>query len=182
MNTFTPEQLIATNKSNVQAMAAFGNNVFAGYEKLVELNLAASKAMMTESFDNLQTVAGRQRPVRVPVAANRFAAIDGREVDRVRQPRGRHPAESGAEVTKKFEDSFAESQKNLSALVENIAKNAPAGSEAAVALFKSTVSASQNAIESAQNSAKSAMATVESNYAAMTEQAVKATKVAAKKA
>ncbi len=90
-------------------------------------------------------------------------------------------AESGADITKKFEDSFAESQKGLSALVENIAKNAPAGSEAAMAMLKSTVSASQNAIESAQNSAKNAMATAESNYAAMfldREQAkVKATKV-----
>ena len=182
MNTFTPEQFFATNKSNVQTMAAFGTKAFASYEKLVELNLAASKAMMTESFDNLQTVMGAKDPSELlslqtgslqsmaeksTAYANHVAAI---------------LAESGADITKKFEDGFAESQKGLSALVENISKNAPAGSEAAMALLKSTVSASQNAIESAQNSAKSAMATVESNYAAMTEQAVKATKVATKKA
>ena len=91
-------------------------------------------------------------------------------------------AESGAELTKAFEGNFADSQKGLTALVENISKNAPAGSEAAVAFFKNTVSVSQNAIESAQSSAKNAMAVAESNYAAMTEQAVKATKAVAKKA
>ncbi len=182
MNTFTPEQLIATNKSNVQAMAAFGTNVFAGFEKLVELNLAASKAMMTESFDNMQTVMGAKD-------ASEFMSLQTGSLQSMAEKSTAYAnhvaaivAESTAEITKKFEGSFAESQKGLSALVENMAKNAPAGSEAAVALFKSTVSASQNAIESAQSSAKTAMATVESNYAAMTEQAVKATKAATKKA
>lgn len=182
MNTFTPEQLIATNKSNVQAMAAFGSNVFAGFEKLVELNLAASKAMLTETFDNLQTVMGAKDP-------SEFLSLQTGSLQSLAEKSTAYAnhvvailAESNSEVTKKFEESFTESQKSLSALVENIAKNAPAGSEAAVALLKSTVSASQNAIESAQNSAKGAMAAAESNYAAMTDQAVKATKAAARKA
>ncbi len=182
MNTFTPEQLIATNKSNVQAMATFGTNVFAGYEKLVGLNLAATKAMMTESFDNLQTVMGAKDP-------SEFLSLQTGSMQSMAEKSTAYAnhvaaivAESGADFTKKFEESFAEAQKSLTALVENIAKNAPAGSEAAMAMIKSTVSASQNAIESAQNSAKNTMATVESNYAAMTEQAVKATKAATKKA
>lgn len=182
MNTFTPEQFTATSKSNVQAMAAFGTNVFASYEKLVELNLAASKAMMTESFDNMQTVLGAKDP-------SEFLSLQAGSLQSMAEKSTAYAnhvaaivAESGSEITKKFEESFAESQKSLSALVENIAKNAPAGSEAAMAMIKSTVSASQNAIESAQNSAKNAMATAESNYAAMTEQAVKATKAVAKKA
>jgi len=182
MNTYTPEQLIATNKANVQALAGMSANVFAGLEKMVELNLAASKAMMAESFDNMQTVMGAKDPAE-------FLALQTGSLQSMAEKStayGNHlaaiVAESGAELTKSFEGKFAESQKGFSALVENISKNAPAGSESAMAFIKSTVSASQNAIESAQNSAKNAMATAESNYAAMTDQVVKATKAVAKKA
>ncbi len=182
MNTYTPEQLIATNQANVQALAGLSNNVFAGIEKLVELNLAASKAMMTESFDNMQSIMGAKDP-------SEFLALQTGSLQSLAEKStayGKHVVaivtESGAELAQMVEGNVAQVQKDISALVENMAKNAPAGSEAAVALFKNTLSASQNAIESAQKTAKNAMTVAESNYSAMTEQAVKATKSATKKA
>lgn len=182
MNTYTPEHLIATNKANVQALAGLGNNVFAGIEKLAELNFAASKAMMTESFDNMQNIMGAKDP-------SEFLALQTGSIQSLVEKStayGKHVVaivtESGAELTEMIEGNVAQAQKGFSALVENMAKNAPAGSEAAVALFKNTLSASQNAIESAQKTAKSAMTVAESNYSAMAEQAAKATKSATKKA
>lgn len=182
MNTYTPEQLIATNKANARALAGLGSNVFAGIEKLVGLNLAASKAMMAESFDNMQSIMGAKDP-------SEFLALQTGSIQSLAEKStayGKHMVsivtESGAELTQMVEGNVAQAQKGFSALVENMAKNAPAGSESAIALFKNTLTASQNAIESAQKTAKSAMAVAESNYSAMTEQAVKATKSAARKA
>ena len=182
MNTYSPEQLTATNKASVQALTSMSTDMFAGFEKMVELNLAASKAMMIESFGNMQTVMAAKDP-------SEFLALQTGSLQSMAEKStayGNHlaaiVAESGAELGKAFEGKFAETQKGIADLVENIAKNAPAGSEATIALLKSTVSASQNAIDSAQKSAKTAMAAAESNYAAMTEQAVKATKAVAKKA
>jgi hypothetical protein len=60
-------------------------------------------------------------------------------------------------------------------------KNAPAGSESAVAFFKQAVSASNNAVESIQKAAKQATDLAHSNIQAVTETAVKATKTTAKK-
>jgi hypothetical protein len=67
------------------------------------------------------------------------------------------------------------------AYVESSLKNAPAGSEAAVALFKQAISAGNNAVESIQRAAKQAVEVAENNINAVTETAVKVAKAPAKK-
>jgi hypothetical protein len=47
--------------------------------------------------------------------------------------------------------------------MDTMVKNAPAGTESAVAVLKSALASSQSAIESAQNTAKKALAMAESN-------------------
>ena len=90
--------------------------------------------------------------------------------------------EAGAEFTKALEGKTAEAQKAFNQVVENVSKNAPAGTESAVAVLKSALASSQTAIDSAQSSAKQAMAMAESNIAAVTEQALTAAAAVAKKA
>jgi hypothetical protein len=89
---------------------------------------------------------------------------------------------TGAEFTKAVEAKTAEAQKAFSGVVENLAKNAPAGTESAVAAFKSAFAAGQNAVESAQTSAKKAVEVAQSNFTAATKQAVDAAKKAVKAA
>jgi cell division ATPase FtsA len=49
-------------------------------------------------------------------------------------------------------------------MVDSTAKNAPAGSEAAVAILKSSVSAANNALESVQKAVKQATEVAEANF------------------
>ena len=89
---------------------------------------------------------------------------------------------TGAEFNKAAEAKAAETQKTFANLVDNAAKNAPAGSETAVALFKSSVAAANNAIESVQKAVKQATDVAEANFAAASDSAVSAAKtVTAKK-
>ncbi|MEY3468682.1 MAG: hypothetical protein RL203_776, partial [Pseudomonadota bacterium] len=60
-------------------------------------------------------------------------------------------------------------------MVDNAAKNAPAGSEAAVAAFKTAVSAGSNALETVQKAVKQATEVAESNYKTFAETALNAT-------
>jgi hypothetical protein len=60
-------------------------------------------------------------------------------------------------------------------LVDNAAKNAPAGSESAVAFMKNAVVAANNAFEQVQKSVKQATDVAEKNFTAATETAIKAT-------
>ena len=66
-------------------------------------------------------------------------------------------------------------------LVDNAAKNAPAGSETAVAVMKSAVAAANNTLESVQKAVKQATEIAETNFNAVSATAVNATKPAAKK-
>ena len=88
-------------------------------------------------------------------------------------------------TAKAFEGKVAEGQAQFAALVDNAAKNAPAGSETAVAMMKSAVAAANNAFESVQKAVKQATDVAEANFNAVTTSATTAAKnagAAAKKA
>jgi len=88
---------------------------------------------------------------------------------------------ASAELTKTVEGQAAEAQKKFAGLVDSAAKNAPAGSEAAVAILKSSVAAANNALESVQKAVKQATDVAEANFNAVAATATNATKAAAKK-
>ncbi len=66
--------------------------------------------------------------------------------------------------------------------MNQIAKNAPTGSESAVALLKSTLASANNAYDSLNKAAKQAVEVAENNLAAATKATVQATEQATKAA
>lgn len=83
-------------------------------------------------------------------------------------------------MLKLSESHVAEVQKNLSESIDQLAKNAPTGSESAVALLKSTLASANNAYDSLNKAAKQAAEVAESNLAAATAATVQATEQATK--
>ena len=174
----TAEQFAATNKANLQALQGFTAQAFSGLEKLVELNLAASKAVMEESFGHAQAV---------------FAAKDAKELLALQTGLVKPMADkstayaqhvqsivtgSTAEFTKALEAKTAEAQKAFTGALDNLVKNAPAGSESAVAAFKNALTASQTALETAQTQAKKAVEAAQANFNTAATQAADAIKKA----
>ena len=53
---FNAEQFTATQQANLNAAAGLSQSAFAGFERLVELNMAAGKAAVGESFANMQAL------------------------------------------------------------------------------------------------------------------------------
>ena len=89
-------------------------------------------------------------------------------------------AATNSEVTKVAESQVADAQAKFMAIVESMSKNAPAGTENAVALVKSAVAAANNAFESVHKAAKQATDAAEANFQAITTSAVTAAKPASK--
>jgi hypothetical protein len=89
-------------------------------------------------------------------------------------------AATNAEVTRVAEVQLADVQQKFMGLVDSASKNAPAGTENAVALVRSAVAAANNAFESVQKAAKQAADVAEANFQAMTTTAVKASQAPAK--
>lgn len=165
---FNADQLIAAQQSTVKTVANLSEKTFAGFEKLVELNLAASKAMMGDAFGNLQ-VLGEAKDLQALQALQTTLAQSLKENT---ASYNRHLYEivsgTGAAFTSVFEAQTAQSQNAVTSLLKNSLKNAPSGSDAAVAVFKSAIDASNNAMEAAQKAAKQAVQMVESNINAAT--------------
>lgn len=96
---------------------------------------------------------------------------------------GRHLYEiasaTQAEFAKVAEAQFEEQNKKVQALVDNVAKNAPAGSETAVAALKSALNAANTTYETVQKAAKQAVEIAETNFNAAAAVATKAANAAA---
>lgn len=175
------EQVIATNKANLNNLFSLTNQAFAGVEKLVELNLTAARAAMSESADHAKAVlsvkdaqellalqAGLIQPL-----AEKSAAYSRHIYDIA--------SSTSADLSKAMEAKATEGQQAVLGYIDAALKNAPAGSESAVAFFKQAVTASNNAVESVQKAVKQATDLAETNLQAVTDTAVKATKTATKK-
>jgi len=171
----TAEQLMAAQKANVETLFGLTNKAFEGVERLVELNLQMAKTALGEAGDtaravmsvkDAQELVALQASLLQPTAEK--AAAYSRHVYDI-------AASTNAEVTKAVEAQFGDAQKKFMGLVDSASKNAPAGSENAVALMRSAVAAANNAFESVQKAAKQATDVAEANLQALTATAVKAT-------
>jgi phasin family protein len=171
----TAEQVLAAQKANVQILYGLTGKAFEGVEKLVELNLQVAKAALEEASDataaalsvkDAQELLSLQASYLQP-AAEKAAAYTRHVYDIA--------ASTNAEVTKVAESQIADAQKKFLGLVDSASKNAPAGTENAVALVRSAVAAANNAFESVQKATKQAVDVAEANFQAMTTTAVKAT-------
>jgi phasin family protein len=176
MNNFNADQFVAAQKANLEAAAGLSHTAFAGFERLVELNMAAGKAAVGESFSNVQGLLSAKTPQ--DLLAAQAALVQPAFEKSVSY--GRHlydiASSTGAEFTKAVEEKVAESQAAVKNLVETNLKNAPAGSDAAVAAIKTAFEASQTAADTLKKVAKQAADTAEANFKAASAQAEKAVK------
>jgi phasin family protein len=177
----TVEQVVASHKANIETLFGLTNKAFEGVEKIVELNLTASKAALSEVADHTQSL------LSVKDAQELLALQSGlfQPLAEKTAAYSRHlydiATSAGAEFTKAAEGQASEAQKKFAGLVDSAAKNAPAGSESVVAIMKSSVAAANNALESVQKAVKQATEVAEANFNAVAANATNTTKQVAKK-
>ncbi len=172
----TAEQVVAAQKANLETLFGLTQKAFEGVEKLVELNVQASKAALAESANHTQAVlsvkdaqellalqAGLMQPL-----AEKTAAYSRHLYDIT--------SSTSAEFTKAAEAQGSDAQAKFMSVMDNATKNAPAGSETAVAAMKSAVNAASNAMESVQKAVKQATEMAEANFNTVAATAVNAAK------
>jgi phasin family protein len=172
----TAEQVMASQKATMETLFGLTNKAFEGVEKLIELNVQASKAALAESANQAQALMGvkdaqellaMQAGLMQPLA-EKTAAYSRHLYDIA--------SGTSAEFNKALEGQATEAQAKFMGLVDGATKNAPAGSEVATAVLKSTVAAANNAFESVQKAVKQATDMAEANFAAVSNTAVNAVK------
>ena len=174
----TAEQVMASNKATVETLFGLTTKAFEGVEKLVELNVTASRAALDEAASHSKSVlsvkdaqelmalqAGLLQPL-----AEKTAAYSRHLYDIA--------TSTGTEFNKVAEAKAAEAQASVSALVDSVSKNAPAGSDSIVSIMKGAVTAANSALESVQKAVKQATDMAEANFHAVAATAATATKQA----
>ena len=138
-----PEQFSNATKANFESQFAIfstlTNKAFEGVEKFVDLNLNAAKASLEES----SATAKQLLAAKDPQEFFSLATAQAQPVAEKTLAYGRHLASiastTGAEFSKAAETQIAETNRKVISLVDEVSKNAPAGTENAVAAFKSAI-------------------------------------------
>lgn len=179
--TLNVEQILAANKTAVADAQALAASAFAGFEKLVELNLATTKSALFDTTGDFASAFSAKTPADAlaaqaslvkPLAEKAIAY--GRSVYAI-------AAGTTAELSIAAEGKLAEAQKSFAGALDEVAKNAPAGTESIVAVVKSAVAAGQNAVDTAKASAKKAVELAEKQANSATDAALSAVKTTSRK-
>jgi phasin family protein len=170
----TPAQIAEFQKSQFDAVFALSHTVFDATEKLVDLNLAATKALLEESAERAQALLSVKDVQDLLAVGTSFAqpALD-KVVSYNRNVYG-IASGAGADVSKLFETQIAQSNKQVAEMIEFASKNAPTGAEPAVSALKSAMAAANTAYDTFSKATKQAVDIAESNFSAATAATVKA--------
>ncbi len=176
------QQIIDRQKSALSAAVAVQGSLFSGFEKLVDLNLKVIKATLGEVAEQSAQVAELKDPQEAAAFVSSLAQPNSEKA--IAYTKHVYDIVSGVsnELIKLTEAQVSEGQQQVSEAIDQLAKNAPTGSESAVALMKSSLATVSTAYDSMNKAAKQAAEVAESNISAATNATIKATESATKAA
>ena len=168
MTFFTPEQFVAMQKANLDTAFGLARSVADGFEKLAALNLQLTKSWLTSSQASL--LQGLAAPQTAETSTKQAAELAA-SIPEQAQAYGRQFADIAsatlAEFVKVGEGQADAYNRRVQTLVDDLAKNAPSGSEATIAAWKSAITTTSTLMETLRKTAQQAVHATESNLAAI---------------
>ncbi|MGE4368516.1 MAG: TIGR01841 family phasin [Burkholderiaceae bacterium] len=177
-----PQHVFAGQKATLDNVLAIQGAFFEGFEKLVDLNLKVMKATLDDVAQKSQQAievkdaqeAAAFASSLVQPGAEKALAYSKHVYDIVAGVQG--------DITKLTEEQIAQGRQQMTDAIDQVAKNAPTGSEGAVALMKSSLATANSAYESMAKVARQAADAAEKNVTAATNATFKAASDAAEAA
>lgn len=173
------QQFLATQQRNFDNAIAAQNYIFNGFEKLVNLNLQTWKASLDEVAAKSQQITGLQDVQQAASFATELSQPSAEKVLNYGKSVFEIVSNVQKEITQLTEKQITDSQQQAAEFVEQLAKNAPAGSESAVALVKSGLVAASNATDTVLKATRQATELNEANVSAATGAVMKTAEQAA---
>jgi phasin family protein len=165
----TPEQIQAAGKANVETLLAVANAQFAAFEKLANISAGAVKSAFEDSIANARALLGAKDVQEFVTLQSTFAQPAIEKAIAYSKSVYEVTTDANAELSKVAERRVAEWNENFVLLLDKVSKNAPAGSDVAVAAVKSMLAAGNAAYDNLTKVAKQATEIAEANVAAATE-------------
>jgi phasin family protein len=165
----TPEQIQAANKANVEAVLSLAATQFAAFEKFANLNANAVKTAFEDTLSNTRALLGAKDVQEFVNLQSSLAQPSIEKAIAYSKSAYEVATETNAEMSKMTEKRIAEWNENFVSMLDKATKNAPAGSDVAVAAVKSMLAAANSAYDNFNKVAKQATEIAEANVNAATE-------------
>ncbi|HZJ92709.1 MAG TPA: TIGR01841 family phasin [Thiopseudomonas sp.] len=180
MTLFNTEKFQNAQKAQLEMLQQISGKVFESVEQLTQLQLKSLRAASSEQFESLQSMltvtdpkdlASLQTALPQPAAqAERLMELNREVYELI--------SNTQADIAKLAESQVDATTQQTQELMETLSKNAPAGAEPAVAMFKSALETAGSTYESVQKAAKQASVMAEEGIAAAATAAGQATATA----
>jgi phasin family protein len=177
MTSMINEQIAAAANTSVDTAFTQAASVLNGFEKLVRLNVQAVKATIGENAETVQNVLAVKNPQELITLAKALQQQAGDKVIGYSRHLQDIVTATVAELRAANQAQLDAAQQRLVEALDRAFQNAPAGSEAAVAMVKSSFEQAGKAYETARSAAVQMTDTVAANVADVVAKASRSSKV-----
>ena len=169
----SPDRFMQLGKSSLEAALAVASITLQSTERLLDLNLKTAKEALDQGMRNAQALSAASN-VQEVAALQSTVAQPGLD-KAIAYSRGLYQVASQAqsELNKLVEARMAQVSQELVAALDNVAKVAPAGSEPAIAAFKSAMAMANSAYDTFSRTARQAATAAVNNGAQVAAQSAK---------
>lgn len=162
-----PEQFSNATKASLESqfalMSSLTSKTFESMEKLVDLNITTARATLEDSSAVARQLLGAKDPQEFfSVTAAQAQPTAEKALSYTRQL-ATIASGTGAEFSKAAESQIVEANRKVISLVDEVSKNAPAGSESFVAAVKTAISNANAGYEQFSKTTKQAVEAMETN-------------------
>ena len=166
MSFFNPEKLQTVQKANLDLLQQISGKVFASVEQLSQLQFKALRESTEEQFEGVRKLLAVRDPQGFADLQASFSQ-PGAQTERLAEFNRQVQAlivGTQSDIAQLTSNQVEAGPAQVQEFVEEISKNAPAGSEPVVAAFKSGLANAGTVFENAQKTAKQATEAAQGNF------------------
>ncbi len=175
-----PENMASANKAAVEIFLTLTDTAFAGGERLAALHLGLARSFLEDGLAGFQSLSGVKDPEQFVALQTKLAQPAMEKFAAYSRNLFEIATQAQEEVSQVVEAQFAVLNKNVGDVLDKASRNAPAGTEGAIAAARSAIAASNSAYENISKATRQLVEMAESNLAAATSATVKPSGTTAK--
>jgi phasin family protein len=180
MLTPTPDTLIALNKANFEAALRFAGVALEGAERLIDLQMRTAKSALNDGLESARALSSVRDVEQLASLKDTLVQPSVEKASAYAKQVYDVASATQSDLTKLVEEQVTEFNKQVISALDQMVKNAPAGSEAGIAAMKQTLAAVNSGFDNMTKVAKHFGDTAQSNIEVAANQTIEAAKKAKK--
>ncbi len=136
----TPEDLMKMQSEMANAAGAAAMKTLEGFRKLADVNLQAARASLEQSAEQINALLAAKDVNTLTTLVTSFAQPSADKFASYARAVYAVTSETNADLAKMVQDQIAKVNAQLAASIEQLAKNAPSGSEGGMAFIRQALS------------------------------------------